>query len=94
MENGPETNAGMKEKLLALAKASRWSIIGTIVGGIGGFIYYKMVGCPNGGCMITSNPWITMIWGAVMGYLIGSTFKKNKKIINNEQEHGNDRQDI
>jgi hypothetical protein len=38
-----------------------------------------MVGCPSGACAITSNPWLTILWGAILGYLIGGTFKKKTK---------------
>jgi hypothetical protein len=43
------------------------SLIGIIVGAAIGFGYYKLVGCSSGTCPITSNPYISMLWGAVMG---------------------------
>lgn len=49
-------------------------IIGAVVGGLFGLIYYKKVGCPTGTCPITSNPYGSMIYGAVMGFMIGSFF--------------------
>lgn len=52
------------------------SLAGLLIGIIGGFAYYKFVGCTSGGCAITSNPWLTMLWGALMGYLIGDMFRK------------------
>ena len=60
-------------------KHSVGSIIGFITGGIGGFIYYKTVGCSSGACAITSNPYLTIIWGSLLGYLIGSTLNKTNK---------------
>lgn len=47
-----------------------YSVISTILGGSAGFLYYKFVGCNSGGCPITSNPLISIIWGAIMGFLI------------------------
>ena len=45
-------------------------IIGAVViGVVGGFAYYKLVGCRTGTCPITSNPWSSMIYGGVMGFL-------------------------
>ena len=41
--------------------------IGLILGAAGGFAYYTFVGCASGGCPITSNPWISTGWGAVIG---------------------------
>jgi hypothetical protein len=49
-------------------------IIGAVVGGLLGLLYYKKVGCPTGTCPITSNPYGSMIYGAVMGLMIGSFF--------------------
>lgn len=38
-----------------------------VLGAAGGFAYYKFVGCRSGACPITSNPWISTIYGAVIG---------------------------
>jgi len=55
------------------------SIIGLIIGGIGGYIYYLTIGCSSGSCPITSNPWLYILWGLIMGFLIGDFFTKKKK---------------
>jgi len=47
-------------------------IIGIIVGGGLGFGWYKLVGCSTGACPLTSNPVITIIYGAVLGALLAS----------------------
>jgi hypothetical protein len=46
------------------------TIIGIIIGAAIGFGYYKLVGCSSGACPITSNPYISIVWGAVMGALL------------------------
>jgi hypothetical protein len=43
-----------------------------IIGGLVGFLYYKFIGCRTGTCMITSNPYISTVYGAVMGALVAS----------------------
>jgi hypothetical protein len=43
--------------------------IGIVLGAAAGFAYYKFVGCSTGACPITSNPFISTIYGAVMGAL-------------------------
>jgi hypothetical protein len=53
-------------------------VIGAVVGAIGGYIYYIQVGCSSGSCAITSNPYMTMLWGAAMGYLVFDLFSKRK----------------
>ena len=47
-------------------------IIGICVGGVLGFSYYKFVGCSSGTCPLTSNPYISTIYGAVMGALLSN----------------------
>jgi len=59
-------------------------IAGIVTGAIGGYLYYHFVGCQSGTCPITSNPYISVIYGAVMGYLLFDLFKKKET-----KEHGN-----
>ena len=53
-------------------------IIGIPVGGVAGFLYYHFVGCASGTCPITSNPYITVLYGALLGYLFLDMFKKKE----------------
>jgi len=46
--------------------------IGVVLGAAGGFAYYRFVGCSSGTCPITSNPWISTGYGALMGALFAS----------------------
>ena len=54
-------------------------LIGGIIGALGGYIYYIYIGCDSGSCSITSSPTMSVIWGALMGGLLLSIFKKEKK---------------
>jgi hypothetical protein len=49
--------------------------ISAALGGGLGFAYYKFVGCATGTCPLTSNPWISSLYGAVLGGLIASSFR-------------------
>lgn len=40
-------------------------------GGILGFAYYKLVGCRSGACPITSSPYISTLYGALLGFVVG-----------------------
>ncbi|MFW5706562.1 MAG: hypothetical protein ACOC12_01465 [Bacteroidota bacterium] len=42
----------------------------TLLGVIGGYAYYAFIGCNSGGCAIQSNPYLSMIWGGALGYLL------------------------
>ena len=44
--------------------------LGVLVGAAAGYAYYRLVGCSSGTCPITSNPWISTGYGAVMGLLV------------------------
>lgn len=56
-------------------------IIGLIVGGVSGYLYWKYIGCASGTCAITSKPINSTLYGAVMGALLFSLFKKETKKI-------------
>jgi predicted MFS family arabinose efflux permease len=53
-----------------------WIIgIFTFIGVAGGYAYYALIGCNlEGGCAIKSNPYLMMLWGGAMGYLIPDMF--------------------
>ena len=55
-----------------------WSL-GVIAGLIGGYVYYIRIGCNSGGCPITSNPYMTMLYGGLMGYFVSDFFVPKKK---------------
>lgn len=40
-------------------------------GGAAGFAYYYIIGCASGSCPITSNPFISTAYGAVVGIVLG-----------------------
>jgi hypothetical protein len=56
-----------------------YPFIGILVGIAGGFMYYHFIGCKNGTCAITSNPWLSMLWGAAVGYLLGDMLTGKRK---------------
>lgn len=61
------------------AKKQLLIIIVLAIGAIAGYLYWNFVSCNSGSCAITSNPISSTLYGAVMGGLLLSTFKKNKK---------------
>lgn len=58
------------------------TLVGALVGALGGFSYYYFVGCASGTCAITSSPINSTLYGVLMGGLlfniIDTEFKKSK----------------
>ncbi|HKK41340.1 MAG TPA: DUF6132 family protein [Bacteroidales bacterium] len=46
-----------------------------VIGAIGGFLYWKFVGCQSGTCPIKSVWYLSTLWGMAFGYLSGSLVK-------------------
>ena len=55
------------------------TFLGSIVGAIAGYLYYRFVGCATGTCAITSNPMNATIYGSIMGGLFVNIIKKIKQ---------------
>jgi hypothetical protein len=88
-ENNPESNLMIKTKAWFSSRNTIKNLIGLSFGALGGYLYYHFVGCTSGGCAITSNPYMSVLWGGVMGYLLADIFKlKDKKSpsLNQDEE--------
>jgi hypothetical protein len=44
-------------------------VIGALVGAAGGFLFYRFVGCKSGTCRIASNPFLSVVYWALIGGL-------------------------
>jgi xanthine/uracil permease len=55
-----------------LIKYKKWLLAsaGILVGGIAGWAFWYYIGCESGTCPITSNPYRSMAYGAIMGLLL------------------------
>jgi hypothetical protein len=53
-------------------KMTLFTLASVVVGAALGFGYYRLVGCSSGACPITSNPYVSTLYGALLGYLIGA----------------------
>ncbi len=63
---------------IQISKALRTTIIGGVVGAIGGLAYWNFIGCSSGHCAIQSVWYNSTIYGTVMGGLVVNLFiKKN-----------------
>jgi hypothetical protein len=65
---------------LSQSKIKKWSkrILPVVLGATGGYAYYHFIGCASGACPITSNPYISTLYGSVMGALFIPALKKKQ----------------
>ncbi len=54
------------------------TIIGIVIGAVGGYLYYHFIGCTSGTCSISSPPVNSTVYGAAMGGLILNMFQNNE----------------
>jgi hypothetical protein len=73
-----KTSIKIKDRILKFIPLP--AMIGIVVGAIGGYIYYVEIGCATGTCPLTSNPYGSIVYGALIGYLFGDMFTKKKKV--------------
>ena len=55
-------------------------LVGAVTGGlVGYFVLYRLIGCSTGACPITANPYISTLYGIILGVLlvIGIASPKN-----------------
>ena len=67
---------------------NKFRIIMILLGAISGFSYWYFIGCTTGSCPITSSPYISIIWGATIGYLLSPTnIYHNKKYYSEDNNY-------
>lgn len=88
MPGSCETQLSCREKFIGKIKGSMLYIAGSIIGAAAGYIYYLKVGCSTGTCPITSNPWISTLWGAAIGFLAAGIIKPSRKKDKHENTSG------
>jgi len=47
-------------------------IITALIGGAAGYLYYRFIGCKTGACPLTSSPWVSTLYGAIIGALLSA----------------------
>lgn len=62
-------------------KKRKVSFIFLLLGGLGGYLYWKFIGCSSGTCPITSKWHTSALYGMILGWLVGdliASFTKEK----------------
>lgn len=54
-------------------------LLGALLGGLAGYLYWYYVGCESGTCAITSKPLNSTLYGTLMGALALGMFEKDAK---------------
>lgn len=68
-------NAKAVKPKLVLGLFSVWSIAGMLLGGLGGFVYYRTIGCHFEKCAFVSNPYLSILWGALLALIIAEVIR-------------------
>ena len=68
----------MREFVLQTIAQKQWikHVVFAATGASAGFMYYHFIGCNNGTCPISSNPYISTMYGGALGMIISPA--KNK----------------
>jgi hypothetical protein len=69
---------------LSRFEIGKWSkrFLPMVLGAAGGYAYYYFIGCTSGACPISSNPYISTMYGGMIGALLiprNNTIKEEKK---------------
>jgi hypothetical protein len=58
--------------MIEFVKKNLLQVIITAAGALGGFLYWKFIGCVSGSCPIKSVWYMSTLFGALLGFLTGS----------------------
>ncbi len=68
-------------------------MIGAGIGALGGWLYWKYIGCTTGTCPITARPLTSTLYGALIGALLFNAFTPAKKTINKTEQQQTQKDD-
>ena len=63
----------------------KWKLIGVAIGATAGFAYWYFIGCASGTCPIQSHWQSSMLYGALIGYILPKGPSKEAKIKESEK---------
>ena len=73
------------KKALKMNKRYIKMLSGLAVGAILGYLYYYFIGCASGSCAITSNPYNSTAYGALMGLVFMWPAKEKEAKTDDEE---------
>ena len=81
-----------EKQIMDIIKQKRIALIFLVLGAIGGFLYWKFVGCTSGTCAIKSVWYWSTLWGAAVGYLVGDFINDLLVRVKKKKEKKDDRE--
>ncbi len=81
-----------EKQIMDIIKQKKIALIFLVLGAIGGFLYWKFVGCTSGTCAIKSVWYWSTLWGAAVGYLVGDFINDLLVRVKKKKENQNDRE--
>lgn len=68
-----------------MSKRIKFNVLFALLGAVGGYLYWKFIGCQTGQCAIKSVWYLMVLYGTAIGYLVGSglydlTVARNNKV--------------
>jgi len=58
---------------------NKFALIMLIPGSIGGYMYWYFIGCTTGTCPITSNPYGSILYGIILGFVLGNLIDERRQ---------------
>ena len=58
---------------------NKYALIMLIPGAIGGYLYWKYIGCTTGTCPITSIWYNSTLYGIILGFVLGNLVDERRK---------------
>lgn len=68
----------MKPKTKTVIRRYLLTLVLAVIGAVGGYLYYRFVGCADGTCAITANPVVSTVYGGIIGGLLGQALTPGK----------------
>ena len=64
----------------------KWKLVGITIGALAGFAYWYFIGCASGTCPIQAHWQSSMLYGALIGYILPNGPKKKAKIESTDKQ--------
>ncbi len=71
----PKKVSSKSANKLVLGLFSRWSVLAGVLGAGAGFVYYLTLGCSIEGCAFISNPFLSVLWGALLALILAEVIR-------------------